>query len=51
MYCNCSCVPLQPLGLMQYLKSEDKVPEEVDRMHIRDNLKAVQVSEILDPVV
>lgn len=31
-----------PLGLMQYLESDDKVPEEVDRMHIRDNLKAVQ---------
>ena len=30
---------------MQYLKSNDKVPEEVDRMHIRDNLKAVQVSK------
>ena len=33
----------QPLGLMQYLKSNEKVPEETDRMHIRDNLKAVQV--------
>ena len=28
---------------MQFLESQDKVPEEVDRMHIRDNLKAVQV--------
>ena len=28
---------------MQYLESQDKVPEETDRMHIRDNLKAVQV--------
>ena len=33
---------LQPLGLMQHLESKDKVPEEADRMHIRDNLKAVQ---------
>ncbi|CAI8019163.1 DnaJ homolog subfamily C member 13, partial [Geodia barretti] len=31
-----------PLGLMQYLKSNEKVPEEADRMHVRDNLKAVQ---------
>ncbi|CAI8058522.1 DnaJ homolog subfamily C member 13, partial [Geodia barretti] len=26
-----------PLGLMQYLKSNEKVPEEADRMHVRDN--------------
>ena len=32
---------------MQYLKSDDTVPEEVDRMHVRDNLKAVQVSQFL----
>ncbi|CAI8019270.1 DnaJ homolog subfamily C member 13, partial [Geodia barretti] len=32
----------RPLGLMQYLKSNEKVPEEADRMHVRDNLKAVQ---------
>lgn len=37
---------LQPLGLMQFLESDEQVPEnEVDRMHIRDNLKAVQVRE------
>ena len=41
--CVCVCVCVQPLGLIQYLKSDDKVPEEVDRMHVRDNLKAVQV--------
>eukprot|EP00731_Ephydatia_muelleri_P020259 Em0012g1084a len=32
-----------PLGLVQFLDSEDKVPEtEADRMHIRDNVKLVQ---------
>ena len=39
-----SVVFMQPLGLMQYLKSSEKVPEEADRMHVRDNLKAVQVT-------
>ena len=31
---------------MQYLESDDVVPDsEVDRMHVRDNLKAVTVSD------
>ena len=35
----------QPLGLMQFLESDETVSdEEIDRMHIRDNLKAVTVS-------
>ena len=30
---------------MQFLESEEKVPDkEIDRMHVRDNLKAVQLS-------
>lgn len=34
-----------PLGLVQFLESEEKVPDkEIDRMHVRDNLKAVQLS-------
>ena len=31
-----------PLGLLLYLESSDEVPKERDRMHIRDNLKAVK---------
>ena len=35
----------QPLGLMQFLASDEKVPDkDIDRMHVRDNLKAVQLS-------
>ncbi len=35
----------QPLGLMQFLESDETVSDdEIDRMHIRDNLKAVTVS-------
>lgn len=30
---------------MQFLESDDKVPDkDIDRMHVRDNLKAVQLS-------
>lgn len=37
---------LQPTGLLAYLDSPDPVPEkDVDRMHIRDNLKIATVSE------
>lgn len=36
---------LQPTGLLAYLDSSDSVPEkDVDRMHIRDNLKLATVS-------
>lgn len=31
-----------PLGLILHLQSSDAVPEEKDRMHVRDNLKAVK---------
>lgn len=37
--------PLQPTGLLAYLDSSDPVPEkDVDRMHIRDNLKIASVT-------
>lgn len=41
----------QPTGLLAYLDSPDPVPEkDMDRMHIRDNLKLAQVSaEALAP--
>lgn len=36
----------QPTGLLAYLDSPDSVPEkDVDRMHIRDNLKMATVSQ------
>ena len=40
---------LQPLGLMQFLDSDATVSDEdIDRMHIRDNLKAVTVSSSIE---
>lgn len=37
---------LLPLGMMNYLDSEEEVPEvELDRMHVRDNLKLVSEAD------
>ena len=45
MYCILLASSSQPLGLMQFLESDETVSDdEIDRMHIRDNLKAVTVS-------
>ncbi|XP_019858666.1 PREDICTED: dnaJ homolog subfamily C member 13 [Amphimedon queenslandica] len=41
---NALLLRMLPLGLVQYLESSEKAPEDTDRMHIRDNLKAVQLS-------
>lgn len=35
---------IMPAGLLSYLDSEDEVPlDDVDRLHVRDNLKLAQV--------
>ena len=34
----------QPAGLLSYLDSDDEVPaDDIDRLHIRDNVKMAQV--------
>ena len=50
--CTCKICFLKPTGLLNYLDSEDDVPDDdVDRLHSRDNLKLAQVLNEDDKVL
>ena len=48
---SCLVVLPQPLGLVQFLESDQKAPESADFMNVRDNLKAVQVHAYVQCIV